>query len=98
MFIANKLFLKAGKTKYLFFHKKSAHDSIPMRLPTLTFNSIELKRESFFGVIIDENNTWNKHIELAGIKHKNIGMLYRALRYLDKKVKKTYIFLLFVTM
>ena len=68
MFIANKLFLKAGKTKYLFFHKKSAHDGIPMRLATVTFNSIELKRESFFGVIIDENITSNKHIEHAGNK------------------------------
>ena len=54
-FTANKLSLNAGKTKYLFFHKQSARDSIPLRLPTVTFNSIERKREffiKFLGVII----------------------------------------------
>ena len=39
---ANKLSLSAAKTKYLFFHKQSARDSIPLRLPTITFNSIEI--------------------------------------------------------
>ena len=52
--------LKLGKTKYLFFHKQSARDSIPLRLPTTTFNSIELKRESFIkflGVITGPPHT-----------------------------------------
>ena len=74
-FIANKLSLNAGKTEYLFFHKKSARDDIPLNayynfqsLPTITFNSIKIKCESFIkflGVIIDENITWNKHIEFV---------------------------------
>ena len=54
-FLANKS-LNAGKTKYLFLHKPSACDSIPLRLPTVTFNSIDIKREScvkFLGVITD---------------------------------------------
>ena len=62
------LSLNAVKTKYLFVHKPSACDSIPLKLPTITFNSMEIKRESsakFLGVIIDENITWNKHIELV---------------------------------
>ena len=66
--LAIKLSLNAGKTKYLFFHKPSTCDSIPLRLPTITFSSIEIKRESsvkFTGVIIDENITWNKHIEFV---------------------------------
>ena len=53
----------------------SACDSIPLRLPTLTFNSIEIKRESsakFVGVIIDENMIWNKHIGLVENKISNI--------------------------
>ena len=67
-FLANKLSHNAGKTKYLFFDQSSACDSIPLGLPTKTFNSIEIKRESsvkFLGVIIDENITWNKDIELV---------------------------------
>ena len=35
--LANKLSLNEGKTKYLFFHKSSACDSIPLRLITITF-------------------------------------------------------------
>ena len=97
-FMANKLSLNSGKTKYIFFHKQGARDSIPLRLPTITFNSIEIKRESF--IIIDENITWNKYIELVENKiSKNIGIiLYRSSHYLDKKVYKTYISPLFITM
>ena len=95
-FLTNKLSLNAGKTKYLIFHKPSACDSIPLRLPTITFNNIEIKRESsvkFLGVIIDENITWNKHIELVENKiSKNIGILYRASHYLDKKSLKSIYF------
>ena len=96
--LSEQISLNAGKTKYLFFHKPSACDSIPLRLPTITFNSIEIKRESakFLGVIIDENITWNKHIELVENKiSKAIGILYRASRYLDKKKSKKHIFLLY---
>ena len=97
-FLANKLSLKAGKTKYLFFHKPSVCDSILLRLPTITFNNIEIKLESllkFLGVIIDENITWNKHKELVENEiSKRIGILYSASHYLDKKSKK-HIFLLY---
>ena len=44
-FIAHKLSLNAGKTKYLLFYKQSACDSIPLKLPTITFNSIKIKRD-----------------------------------------------------
>ena len=98
-FLANKLSLNAGKTKYLFFHKPNACDSIPLRLPIVNFNNIEIKRESsvkFQGVTIDENITWNKHMELVENKvSKNIGILYRASHYLDKKKSKKHIFLLY---
>ena len=95
-FLANKLSLNAGKTKYLFFHKPSACDSIPLRLPTITFNNIEIKRESsvkFLGVLIDEKITWNKHIELVENKiSNNIGILHRSSYYLDKKSLKSIYF------
>ena len=51
---------------------------------------MEIKHESsvkFLGVIIDENITWNKHIELIESKiSKNIGMLYRDSHCLDKNI------------
>ena len=58
--VYSKQTLNTGKTKYVLFQKQSARDSIPLRLPTITFNSIEIKRESFIkflGVINDENIT-----------------------------------------
>ena len=91
--------LMQEKLNIFFFHKPSACDSTPLRLPTITFNSIEIKGKScveFLGVIIDENITWNKHIELVENKmSKIIGILYRASHYLDKKKPKKHIFLLY---
>ena len=66
-FMANKLFLNEGKTKNLFFNKQRSRDSIPLMLPTVTFNSTKITRESFtkfLGASIDEYITWNKHVEL----------------------------------
>ena len=64
-------------------------DSLPLQLPTMTFNNIEIKRENsvkFLGVIIDENLTWKNHIEVVENKiSKNIGILYRASHLLDFK-------------
>ena len=56
--VYSKQTTNAGKTKYQFFHKEGASDSIPLRLPIITFNSIEIKYKSFnkfLEVIIDEN-------------------------------------------
>ena len=64
-FLANKLSLNAKKTKYVLFHKVTMCDYLPLKLPTMTFNNIEIKRENsvkFLGVIIDENLTWQNHI------------------------------------
>ena len=80
----------------IYFFLNQACDSIPLRLPTVTFSSIEIKRESSvksLGVIIDENVTWNKHIELVENKiSKNIGILYRDSHYLDKESLKSIYF------
>ena len=42
------------KTKFDLFHKVTMHDSLPLQLPTVTFNNIEIKRENsvkFLGVM-----------------------------------------------
>ena len=64
-------------------------ESLPLQLPTMTFNKIEIKKENsikFLGVIIDENLTWKNNIEVVENKiSKNIGVLYRASHLLDFK-------------
>ena len=69
-------------------------DSLPLQLPTMTFNNIEIKRENsakFLDVIIDKNLTWKNHIEVVENKiSKNIGVLYRASHLLDIKNLKIY--------
>ena len=69
-------------------------DSLPLQLPDMTLNNIEIKRKNsarFLGVIINENLTWKNHIEVVGNKiSKNIGVLYRASHVLDFKNLKNY--------
>ena len=64
-------------------------DSLPLQLPTFTFNNIKIKKGNsvkFLGVIVDENLTWKNHIEIVENKiSKNIGVLYRASHLLDFK-------------
>ena len=65
-------------------------DSLPLRLPAMTLNNIEIKKKNsvkFLGVIIDENLTWKNHVEVVGNKiSKNVGVLYRASHLLDFKI------------
>ena len=64
-------------------------DSLPLQLPSMTFNNIEIKRENsvkVLGLIIDENLTWKNHIEVVENKISNyIGVLYRASHLPDFK-------------
>ena len=52
----------------------------------MTFKNIEIKRENsikYLGIIIDENLTWENHIEVIENKiSKNIGVLYRASHFI----------------
>ena len=73
-------------------------NSLPLQLPAITLNNIEIKRENsvkFLGVIIDENLTWKNLIEVVENKiSKNIGVLYRASHLFDfKKLLKILFFL-----
>ena len=66
-FLANKLFLNVGKTKYMLFHKLTDQKNIPLKLPSLQLNGNIIERENslkFLGAILDEHLTWKKHIQL----------------------------------
>ena len=88
-FTANKLSLNVEKTKYSFFHKPSLKDDISLHLPKLITNNYEIQREEsikFLGVLLDQHLTWKEHIKLTENKiAKNIGILYKARPYLDKR-------------
>ena len=64
-------------------------DSLPLQLPAMTFNNIEIKRENsvkFLGVIIDENLTWKNHIEVVENKiSKNFKFFTGLFIYLTSK-------------
>ena len=100
-FLANKLSLNAKKTKYVILHKVTMFDSLPLQLPAMTFNNIEIKRENsviFLGVIIDENLTWKNHIVLENKISKNIGVLYRASHLVDfKNLLKIYFSFIYIS-
>ena len=58
-----------------------------MKLPILKINNHIIKRETFIkflGVFIDENVTWETHINYVNEKiSKNIGIMYKARKYLS---------------
>ena len=63
-FIANKLSLNVGKTKYSLLHKSSRVDNLPLKLPKLSINNQEIKRAyytKFLGVLLDENLSWKEY-------------------------------------
>ena len=74
------------RPSFLFFHKSSKKDNIPLRLPNLNINGFTIECESsikFLGFWIDENLTWKDHIHTAENKiANNIGLLYQGKHYL----------------
>ena len=96
MFNANKLSLNKDKTKYTFFHKAREKDNIPLKLPSLFINDREIKRITsikYLGVLTDEHLTWKEHIAVIENKvSKNLGLLHRARRVLDRTALKNLYF------
>ena len=91
-FNTNKLFLNKDKTKYTFFHKAREKDNIPLKLPPLFINDREIKRITsikYLEVLIDEHLTWNI---IENKVSKNLGLLHRARRVLDKTALKNLYF------
>lgn len=88
-FISNKLSLNAKKTNYTLFHSLTKRDDLPLALPKLSIGDSEIKKVTsikFLGVLLDENLTWKDHIKIVETKiSKNLGLLYRAKTFLNKK-------------
>ena len=81
-FVSKKFSLNIKKTRYLFFHKQSKQDDIPLLLPKLKTNNYEIKRSEsikFLDVLLDENSTWKSHIKYIENKiPKCIELLFNA--------------------
>ena len=77
------------KRKYLFSHKPSKRDDIPLVLPKLNINNSEIawtESIKFLGVLLDESLSWKTHIKYTEDKiSKNIGILFKARPFLYKK-------------
>ena len=88
-FISTKLSLNVKRPKYLFFHKPSKKDDMPLVIPKLNINNREIARAEsikFLGVLLDKNLSWKTHIEYIENKiSKNIGILFKARPFLNKK-------------
>ena len=88
-FISNKLSLNVKKNKYLFFHKPSEKDDIPLVLPKLNINNREIARTEsikFLGVLLEENLSWKTHKKYIENKiSKNISILFKTRLFLNKK-------------
>ena len=90
--IANRLSLSAKKTKYTLFHKNSAKDNIPFKLPDLQIANKTTERTfsiKFLEVMLDENIIWKDHIHTIENKTaKSLGLLYRAKQLLNEESLK----------
>ena len=89
---SNKLPLKVDKTKWLLFHPLSKRQSLPQALSNLLIENIHIKRghvTKFLGVLIDENLSQKKHIDIVRSKiSKNIGIPYKSRNVLSKQCLK----------
>ena len=95
-FRANKFSLNVTKTNYTLFHKNSAKDKLPLKMPQLIIGSIKIKNKSsvkFLGVMLDENISWKvpiKTIESAKplswwkvLKNHIFSYIYSFLSYVN---------------
>ena len=64
-------------------------DDIPLVLPKLNINNSEIARTEsikFLSVLLDKNLSWKTHIKYIENKtSKNIGILFKARPFLNKK-------------
>ena len=85
-FRANKLTLNADKSSFTIF--KSSQKNIANQPDKIKFNNQEICRTShikFLGVIIDENLTWNNHINELCNKLKRLFHIFYNIRHLLSK-------------
>ena len=85
-FRANKLTLNADKSSFTIF--KSSQKNITNQPDKIKFHNQEICRTShikFLGVIIDENLTWNNHINELCNKLKRLFHIFYNIRHLLSK-------------
>ena len=74
----NKLSLNVKKTKYMIFHHKRRN--IENMIPQLQIDNYKLERVrefNFLGLLVDENLTWDSHIQKVSNKVSRIlGVMY----------------------
>ena len=79
----NKLSLNVKDTKFMIFHPKQKN--LPNhQIPNIIIDNQPVERVDsfkFLGVLIDENLTWNKHVNFISNKHSRTCVL--------SKLKKT---------
>ena len=80
----NKLSLNVKKTKFMLFHHRRRN--IENMIPELQINGYKLERVrefNFLGLLIDENLTWDSHIQKVSSKVSRIlGVMYRLKSYI----------------
>ena len=80
-FKSKKLSLNISKRKYSFFHSTRKRKYMPNILPPLHIDNFPVKREfvaKFLGVYLDENISWEHHINILSTKVcKSVGILYK---------------------
>ena len=87
-FSANKLSLNVGKIKFSLFHKSGKKYSIPSHLLTLKINNHDIERVNTMKslYVLLDNLSLKEHIKYLENKiAKNIGLMYGAKPFLDKK-------------
>lgn len=91
-FKVNKLSLNVDKTKFSLFHSPRLRQKIPANLPILNIDNTAIQRQhvtKFLGVFIDENLSWQHHINIVNSKiAKNIGLLYTSRDFITKNQLK----------
>jgi hypothetical protein len=91
---SNKLSLNTKKTSFLLFHSAYNKRNVPTLLPELKIDKRTIQRKhvtKFLGILIDENLTWNHHINNINSKIcKSIGILYKSRDMLNKHLMKQF--------
>ena len=86
----NKLSLNIKKTKYMLFHNKTKKRYLSC--PSIKLKDVQLERVenfNFLGIIMNENLSWNSHIDLLCSKiSRSIGILCRLKKCMPNYILK----------
>ena len=97
---ANKLSRSISKTKYSLFSSKRKRKEIPNILPPLSIDTLPNKREfasEFLGVYLDENISWENHINIVSTKVSKSIRTFYTTRYILKKYLSKQLYFPFIS-